>query len=456
MSEEMVSGESFEAMQAAAVEVVRRLVDAGHQAVFAGGCVRDMQLRQTPKDFDIATSARPEEVQALFPKSRSVGAHFGVILVLVDGFSFDVATFRTDGSYTDGRRPESVAFATMEEDVKRRDFTVNGLLFDPLEDRVIDYVEGKKDLEEKVIRAIGNPAKRFAEDHLRLLRAVRFATVLGFEIESDTWAALCAAADDLEGVSAERVRDELVKILLHPSRVRGLDLLVESGLMGVILPEFLDLQGCEQPPQFHPEGDVFIHTRLMLSHLPEKVSLPLVLSVLLHDIAKPATQTVDETGRIRFNGHDKMGAEMAEVILRRLKFPNDVIEPTVVAVENHMTFINVQDMRTSTLKRFMSRPSFEDEMALHRVDCLGSNGMLDNYEYVREKQEAFSKEPIIPARLLTGRDLIELGWPAGKAMGALLTATQNLQLEGELKSKEEALAWVKEHAPEPGVFEEGR
>ena len=328
MSEVMESKDSAGAMRDAAERVVRRLVEAGHEAVFAGGCVRDMRLGQEPKDYDIATSARPKEVQALFPKSRSVGAHFGVILVLVDGFSFDVATFRTDGSYSDGRRPESVTFATAEEDVRRRDFTVNGLLYDPLEDRVIDHVGGEADLEAKLIRAIGDPVERFAEDHLRLLRAVRFATVLGFEIEADTWAALKEAAGDITKVSAERVRDEFIKVVLHANRVRGLDLLVESGLMRAILPEFLVLQGCEQPPQFHPEGDVFVHTRLMLSHLPEKVSLPLVLSVLLHDIAKPATQTVDETGRIRFNGHDKLGAEMAEAILRRLKFPNDVIEPT--------------------------------------------------------------------------------------------------------------------------------
>ncbi len=453
MSEEMENKDSAGAMRDAAERVVRRLVEAGHEAVFAGGCVRDMRLGQEPKDYDIATSARPKEVQALFPKSRSVGAHFGVILVLVDGFSFDVATFRTDGSYSDGRRPESVTFATAEEDVRRRDFTVNGLLYDPLEDRVIDHVGGEADLVAKLIRAIGNPVERFAEDHLRLLRAVRFATVLGFEIEADTWAALKAAAGDITKVSAERVRDEFIKVVLHANRVRGLDLLVESGLMRAILPEFLVLQGCEQPPQFHPEGDVFVHTRLMLSHLPEKVSLPLVLSVLLHDIAKPATQTVDETGRIRFNGHDKLGAEMAEAILRRLKFPNDVIEPAVVAVENHMAFINVKNMRTSTLKRFMARPSFEDEMALHRVDCLGSNGMLDNYEYVREKQVAFAHEPIIPERVLSGRDLMALGWPAGKAMGDLLTTIHNLQLEGVVSSKEEAMAWVAKHAPEPGVFD---
>lgn len=440
-------------MRTAADGVVRRLVDAGHEAVFAGGCVRDMLLGQTPKDFDVATDARPEQVQDLFPKSRAVGAHFGVVLVFADGFSFDVATFRTDGSYTDGRHPESVQFSTAEDDVRRRDFTVNGLLYNPVEERVIDHVGGEQDLRAGIIRAIGDAERRFAEDHLRLLRAVRFATVLGFEVEGRTWKALGDASAKVTQMSAERIRDEFAKILVHPNRLRGFDLLNESGLLAAILPEMMDLKGCEQPPQFHPEGDVFVHTRLMLSHLPDEVSLPLVLSVLLHDIAKPATQTVDETGRIRFNGHDKLGAEMAGEILRRLKFSNEVIEPTVAAVANHMAFINVKEMRTSTLKRFMARSSFDDEMALHRVDCLGSNGRLDNYEYVRGRQEEFSHEPILPPRLISGKDLIDRGWPPGKAMGRLLHAIQTRQLEGDLTTREGALSWVEDHAPVPGVFE---
>jgi poly(A) polymerase len=279
--------------------------------------------------------------------------------------------------------------------------------------------------------------------------------VLGFDIEHATWESVCGLADKIISVSIERIRDEFIKIMLHENRVRGFDLLVNSGLMQHILPEILALQGCEQPPQFHPEGDVFVHTRLMLSLLPAEASLPLVMSVLLHDIAKPATQTRDaDTGRIRFNGHDKLGAEMTGEIMRRMKFPNDVIEPAVVAVEHHMTFMEVQRMRTATLKRFMSRPSFDDELALHRVDCLGSNGKLDNYEFVLAKREEFSKAPLVPPRLINGGDLIKLGWHAGPALGRILNAIQTLQLEGALTTKEEALAWVKEKAPVPDVFEE--
>jgi tRNA nucleotidyltransferase/poly(A) polymerase len=278
--------------------------------------------------------------------------------------------------------------------------------------------------------------------------------VLGFDIEHATWESICGLAPKIKSVSIERIREEFVKTMLHPNRVRGFDLLVNSGLMAQFLPEILVLQGCEQPPQFHPEGDVFIHTRLMLSLLPAEASLPLVMSVLLHDIAKPATQTRDaDTGRIRFNGHDKLGAEMTGEIMRRMKFPNDVIEPTVVAVENHMVFKDVKKMRTAKLRRFMARPSFDDELALHRVDCLGSNGWLDNYEFLQAKRHELADEPMLPPRLITGADLIAQGWHAGKALGKLLTTLQTLQLEGTLKTKEEALAWVAEHAPVADVFD---
>ncbi|MCW0219374.1 MAG: CCA tRNA nucleotidyltransferase [Prosthecobacter sp.] len=435
-------------MLQAATHVIRKLRENGHQALLAGGCVRDYLLGKEPKDYDVATSATPQQVIALFPGALTVGAHFGVVIVKRDGHQIEVATFRTDGSYKDGRRPESVTFATAEEDAQRRDFTVNGLFHDPVEDRIIDYVDGQKDVHAKVLRAIGDPSLRFAEDRLRLLRAVRFATVLDFEIEPATWQAVREHADAITSVSAERIRDELIKIFLHPNRLRGFDLLMDSGLMDRVLPEILVLKGVEQPPQWHPEGDVFIHTRLMLSLLPEQVSLPLVLSVLLHDIAKPATFTVDEdTGRIRFNGHDKLGAEMTGDILRRLKFPNDVIEPTQVAVENHMTFKDVKKMRDSTLKRMMARPTWDDELALHRVDCLGSNGLLDNYEFMKEKAEEFSQAPLIPQPLINGRDLMELGWQPGKAMGAALTAVQNAQLEGQISTREEALEWVRVNCP---------
>jgi poly(A) polymerase len=312
--------------------------------------------------------------------------------------------------------------------------------------KIIDYVGGQADMQAKVLRAIGNAEQRFDEDQLRLMRAVRFATVLGFEIEADTWAAVCRLSGKIRSVSMERLREEFSKTMLHPNRVRGFDLFVESGLMGHLLPEILKLKGCEQPPQFHPEGDVFIHTRLMLSLLPEKVSLSLVLSVLFHDIAKPATQTVDENGRIRFNGHDMAGARMTDHILHRLKYPNDVIEQTVEAVANHMVFKDVPKMRVAKLKRFMARPGFEDELELHRVDCLGCHGMLDNYDFVQQKRVEFASEPLIPPRLITGSDLIALGWKPSPALGKVLNAVQTQQLEGKLTTREEALAWVEANA----------
>ena len=438
-------------MKTSAIKIIQKLRLSGHEALLAGGCVRDLLLGREPKDFDVATSATPDEVVALFPGALTVGAHFGVVVVRQDHEQIEVATFRTDGSYKDGRHPESVTFATAEQDAQRRDFTVNGLFRDPIKDRVIDYVGGAVDLEKRVLRAIGDAHQRFDEDKLRLLRAVRFATTLGFEIEEKTWQAVCEHAPAIQSVSAERIRDELIKIFIHPNRLRGFDLLMNSGLMAQVLPEILVLKGVEQPPQWHPEGDVFIHTRLMLSLLPEQVSLPLVLSVLLHDIAKPATFAVDETGRIRFNGHDKLGAEMTGDILRRLKFPNDVIEPTQVAVEHHMVFKDVKKMKKSTLKRMMARPTWADELALHRVDCLGSNGLLDNYEFMQAKAEEFSQQPLIPQPLLNGRDLIALGWQPGKHLGAVLTEVQNAQLEGLISTREEALEWLaaQGHHPAP-------
>lgn len=442
-------------MKQAATAIVRRLVEAGHEAVFAGGCVRDMLRGVPPKDYDIATSATPEQVLALFPHSHAVGVAFGVIVVHREGYHFEVATFRRDGGYSDGRRPDSVEFTSAEEDAKRRDFTVNGLFLDPMTGNVLDFVGGRTDLERRILRAIGDPRERFAEDHLRLLRAVRFSTVLEFPIEEQTWRAVCDLAPTIKTVSAERIREELVKILLHPNRVRGFDLLVESGLMHEVLPEILVLKGCEQPPQWHPEGDVFVHTRIMLGLLPDEVSLPLVLSVLFHDIAKPATFTRDDTGRIRFNGHDQLGATMTEGILRRLKFPNEVIEPTVIAVENHMMFKDVQKMRVSKLKRFIARPTFEDEMELHRVDCMSSNGLTDNYDYLRAKQEEFAVEqqPLIPPPLVSGHDLITMGHSPGPRFKELLTAVQNLQLEGAITTREQALDWLQQHAMDRNVPE---
>ena len=431
-----------------ATKVISKLQQSGYLAYFAGGCVRDLLRDQVPTDYDIATNALPEQVTSLFSKTRSVGAHFGVIIVISGEFAFEVATFRNDGSYGDGRRPESVEFTSPEEDVLRRDFTINGIFYDPIEGSTIDYVNGQDDIESGTVRAIGNPESRFREDHLRLLRAVRFAARFDYQIEENTWAAICSHAEEIKNISEERIRDELSKILTDPNRVRGFDLLVESGLMKAMIPEILDLKGCEQPPQFHPEGDVFVHTRLMLTLLKDDPSLSLVLSVLLHDIGKPSTYSYDEESeRIRFNGHDRIGAEMASDILKRLKFPNKVIEAVTEMVANHMTFKDVQKMREAKLKRFMARPTFEDETELHRVDCLGSWGGLDNYDFLNQKRTEFDNEPIIPPPLLTGNDLIEIGWEPGPRLGEVLTKVQDMQLEKNLNSKEEALDWVNANYP---------
>jgi poly(A) polymerase len=430
-------------MEATAHDIVRRLRAAGHVAYYAGGSVRDLLRGQDPKDIDVATDARPEAVQKLFPRTYAVGVHFGVIVVLENGFQVEVATFRSDGAYLDGRRPVEVHFANAEADAARRDFTINGMFFDPEAGEVIDFVNGRADLQARLIRAIGDPAQRFAEDRLRILRAVRFATVLGFEIEPSTWDAVVAHASSISEISAERIREELVRIFLSPHRVRGWDLLDSSGLMRAILPEVEAMKGCEQPPQFHPEGDVFKHTRIMLELLPQDASLPLVFSALFHDIGKPPTSSVDESGRIRFNGHDRIGAEMTETIMQRLRFSRAEIDATVEAVRQHMVFKDVPNMRVARLKRFMARPTFADELELHRVDCESSHGMMDNYDFLRQKREEFANEPIIPPPLVRGDDLLALGLKPGPKIGEILEAVETRQLEGALASREEALEWVK-------------
>lgn len=426
----------------AAHSLALRLHAAGHTAYFAGGCVRDRLLGKTPKDYDIATSATPAEVLGLFPGSNEVGAHFGVIIAREHGHHVEIATFRTDGSYKDGRRPESVTFATAEEDAQRRDFTVNGLFEDPLTGEVIDHVGGLADLNARILRAIGDPDARFAEDALRLLRAIRFATVLGYKIDDSTWCAIRTNADLLRKISPERIRDEFSKIITAPERARGLELLVLSGLIARFLPEVLDLIGCDQPPEWHPEGDVYTHTRIMLEMLPEDAPLELCLAVLLHDIGKPPTRTLDGT-RIRFNGHDAVGARMASEILRRLKYPNQVIEDVTFMVARHMQFMNVQQMRTAKLKRFMSAATFPQELELHRVDCASSNGFTDNLEFLIAKREEFAAEPLIPPPLVTGRDLIDLGLSPGPRFKELLETVQTEQLEGRIADRDTALAFVK-------------
>ena len=430
-------------MEQTAREVAARLRAVGHIAYFAGGCVRDMVRGLTPKDYDIATDARPEVVQKIFPRTYAVGVHFGVIIVLENDFQFEVATFRSDDAYIDGRHPSAVRFSSPEEDAKRRDFTINGMFYDPVAEEVIDFVGGRSDVAAKLVRAIGDPAQRFAEDRLRMLRAVRFATALDYKIDSQTWDALLASAPSINQISAERIRDELVRIFLSPNRLRGWDLLDSSGLMRAILPELEAMKGVLQPEQFHPEGDVFQHTRLMLQFLPETVSVPLVFAVLLHDVAKPVTATVDKTGRIRFNEHDRIGAEMSEAIMRRLRFSGAEIEATVEMVRQHMVFKDVPKMRVAKLKRFMARPTFDDELELHRVDCESSHRMLDNYEFLLRKREEFANEPIIPPPLLRGDDLIALGLKPGPKFGEILEAVETRQLEGTLHTREEALEWVK-------------
>lgn len=429
--------------KSAATTIAAQLKKAGYLAYFVGGSVRDDLLGIPPKDYDIATDATPEQIVSLFPKTESIGAHFGVILVKHDGQAVEVATFRTDGSYGDGRRPDQVEFSTPEEDAQRRDFTINGLFFDPVEQEIIDFVGGREDLEKRLIRAIGKASDRFEEDALRLMRAIRFATHTGFQIEAEIWQAIQNFAPTLDRISIERVQAEFSKIMLSPNRARGFQLLADSGLFAVFMPEVLDLIGCEQPPQWHPEGDVFVHTRIMLELLDPNASLELSLAVLLHDIGKPGTRSFDEEQqRIRFNGHDALGAEMAVDILTRLKYPNQTIALVEHMVARHMQFMNVMDMRTAKLKRFMAPECFEQEMELHRVDCASSNGFTENYDFLRQKQEEFANEPIIPEPFVTGRDLIDRGHQPGPAFKNILEAIQTEQLEGRISSRTEAISFL--------------
>lgn len=404
--------------------------------------MRDHLLGHEPKDYDIATSATPSEVLSLFPGSNEVGAHFGVVVARCGGHHVEIATFRTDGSYRDGRRPESVTFSTPEMDAQRRDFTINGLFEHPFSGEILDYVGGVADLHVGRLRAIGNPAERFQEDALRLMRAVRFAATLGFAIDPETLSALSQQAWRLQQISPERIRDEFSKILLSPRRRFGLELLEQSGLAEAFFPELSSLIGCTQPAEWHPEGDVFVHTMIMLDMLDASAPLPLCLAVLLHDIAKPACRSVDPDGRIRFNGHDARGAEMAAEILRRLRYANEIIDAVVPMVARHMQFMHVQHMREAKLKRFMAAPTFQQELELHRVDCASSNGFTDNYEFLLAKQQEFAAAPLIPPPLVTGRDLIARGLTPGPNFKSLLDAVQTEQLEGRILDRESALAYL--------------
>jgi len=415
-------------------KIIHALRQQGHAAFFVGGCVRDLLLHRPVKDYDVATSATPDQIVKLFPDSNLIGAHFGVVLVQ----QTEVATFRSDSSYADGRHPDSVQFETdPKQDVLRRDFTINALLLDPDTNKVIDYVNGRADLEAGIIRTVGDPQQRFTEDHLRMLRAVRFAARLGFQIHEQTMAAIQNNCGRILTISPERIRDELTRILTEGHPRRGLELLDESGLLQHLLPEISAMKGVEQPPEFHPEGDVWIHTLIMLEQLQSK-DPALAWGVLLHDVGKPPTFQLAD--RIRFNGHVEVGVKIADNILKRLHCSNDMMEQVKALVDQHMRFGAVQKMRASTLKRFLRQDHFEQHMELHRVDCLSSHGKLDNYTFVQTKLNELPPEQLRPARLINGADLLQLGYQAGPMFRTVLDAVETAQLEGTVQTREEALA----------------
>jgi len=429
-----------------ATDIIRRLNEAGHEAYLVGGCVRDELRGLEPADYDIATSALPDEVEGLFARTVGVGKSFGVMLVLEAGEQFEVATFRADGEYVDGRHPSEVEFSDAKTDANRRDFTVNGLFLNPVTGEVYDWVGGEADIAARTLRTIGEPAERFGEDHLRLLRAVRFAAQLDFEIDPATWVAVKANAEAITKVSAERIRDELLKLFRPPHAARGLDLLRDSGLLAHVLPELVDTIGCEQSPEFHPEGDVYQHIRLMLDSMNDDAPVELPWTILLHDIAKPATAAIGDDGLIHNYGHDKLGAKMAEDILRRLKFPRKQIDAIVFTVLKHMNLAAAPKMRKAKLRRMLLRPTFELELEQHRIDCLGSHRKSDIYDFLRAEQAALADQPALLELLVTGSDLIELGIEPGPAMGKLLNEIRDRQLAEEFSTREAALAWAKENA----------
>ena len=445
----------------AALAIARWLRDGGHAAYLAGGCVRDLLLGIEPHDFDVATSASPDIVLQTFVRTESVGAHFGVVLVIdeIDGerIATEVATFRNDGAYSDGRRPDAVRFSLeAREDVVRRDFTINGMLLDVLRweagdrlvDCVLDYVGGLSDLEAGIVRAIGEPPRRFDEDKLRMLRAIRFAARLGFSLEPRTMAAIRSHAAQINVVSAERVRDELTKILTEGAARRGFELLDQSGLLAQVLPEIQRLKGVEQPPQFHPEGDVWIHTLMLLEQLPKGASPTLAWGMLLHDVGKPATFSPPDPAkpgdRIRFNGHVEVGVAIARAILSRLRFSNDDCDQILALVQHHMQFGDVMKMKRSTLKRFLRLPHFEEHLALHRADVLSSNKNLELYDFAKRHLAEMGEEEIRPKLLVTGADLIAAGYVPGPKFKEMLRTAEDAQLEGEVATTEQGLQLVRE------------
>jgi poly(A) polymerase len=466
----------------AALQIIAALRAAGFEAYLAGGCVRDLLLGREPHDYDVATSATPDVVLGLFPRTFAVGAHFGVVLVAdgdEEGYAVtEVATFRSDGAYSDGRHPDAVRYTTSaEEDVHRRDFTINGLLLDPerlftqgveaathpshkdkdvarvghpnvnLRFAVIDHVDGLADLETGVIRAIGQPGERFEEDHLRMLRAVRFAARFGFEIDPDTASAIRRLAAKTKAVSRERVREELTKMLTEGHARRAFELLDETGLLYEVLPEVARMKGVEQPPQFHPEGDVWVHTLLLLAQLETGCPLTLAWAALLHDVGKPAT--FRRADRIRFDGHVEVGVAIAAEICRRFRFSNDETRQTLSLIANHMRFIDVPRMKASTLKRFFRLEDFHQHLALHRMDCLAGSGNLETWNFVRECHAAMPEEAVRPTLLVTGRELIAAGYQPGAAFRSMLRAVEDAQLEGAIATPVEALALLRDRFPLP-------
>ena len=417
----------------------------GYQALLVGGCVRDLLLEREPADYDVTTDARPERVMELFPGSLGIGAQFGVVLVQQDGSKVEVATFRCDLGYSDGRHPDEIVYArSAQEDVARRDFTINGLLMRHDSGEILDYVGGQADLRAGLIRTIGDADRRFAEDKLRMLRAIRFAARFGFPIEEKTLAAIRKHASEIHSVSAERIRDELTKLLTEGASRRGFELLDETGLLQEILPEVAAMKGVEQPPQYHPEGDVWIHTRMMLEGLGPGTSPALAWGVLLHDVGKPPTfrSAVTTGDRIRFDGHVEVGVPMAEAICKRLRFSGEDTEQVKALVANHMKFKDVAQMRKSTLKRFVRQPRFDEHLELHRLDCGASHGRLDAYEAVRKLLAETPPEQVRPARLLTGDDLKDMGYSPGPEFQRILTALEDAQLEGLIQTRDEAISLV--------------
>ena len=428
--------------------VIEKLRQAGHCAYFVGGCVRDQLLERTVKDWDIATSAHPDKVAEIFPDARPLGFRFGVCAVRDGDALVEIATFRSDGGYSDGRRPDKVTFTSdAREDVARRDFTINGILYDPASGEYLDYEGGRPDLDSKLVRAIGDPFQRFAEDRLRMLRAVRFAAALEFAIERETMAAIAALSREISTVAAERIREELGRILMEGGARRGFELLSTSGLLDSLLPEVAALRGVEQPPEFHPEGDVWIHTMLMLEGL-RSPSEPLAWGVLLHDIGKP--DTFQMADRIRFHGHVDRGLELAQGICSRLRFSKSDTARVLALVGNHMKFMDLQRMRPGKVRHFVEQEHFEDHLELHRLDCLASHGKLDNYEFARDRQVEFSsEEPVEP--LLTGDDLKTEGYRPGPVFGEILALIEELHLDGELADRASALELVRERFPLPSA-----